>query len=157
MASLQPRFTREGYERLKTELETLKARRSELISDIKEAREQGDLRENHAYHHAKDMQGMAEARINELERRLADAIVLEAGESCDEVMLGIPVTVRQTDSGQTRSYTIVSPEELDEVDNGASEASPIGSALLGKKAGDVVQVEGPRGVLQFEIVSVGAS
>jgi transcription elongation factor GreA len=157
MASLQPRFTREGYERLKTELESLKARRSELISDIKEAREQGDLRENHAYHHAKDMQGMAEARINELERRLADAIVLEAGESCDEVMLGIPVTVRQTDSGQTRSYTIVSPEELDEVDNGASEASPIGSALLGKKAGDVVQVEGPRGVLQFEIVSVGAS
>ena len=100
---------------------------------------------------------MAEARINELERRLADAIVLEAGESCDEVMLGIPVTVRQTDSGQTRSYTIVSPEELDEVDNGASEESPIGSALLGKKAGDVVQVEGPRGVLQFEIVSVGAS
>ncbi len=105
MASLQPRFTREGYERLKTELETLKARRSELISDIKEAREQGDLRENHAYHHAKDMQGMAEARINELERRLADAIVLEAGEICDEVVLGIPVTVRQTDTGENPGAT----------------------------------------------------
>lgn len=157
MASLQPRFTREGYERLKTELESLKARRSELISDIKEAREQGDLRENHAYHHAKDMQGMAEARINELESRLADAIVLEAGESCDEVMLGIPVTVRQTDTGQTRSYTIVSPEELDEVDNGASEESPIGSALLGKKPGDVVEVEGPRGIVTFEVISIGAS
>ncbi len=155
MASIQPRFTPEGFERLNNEMESLKARRGEIINDIKEAREQGDLRENHAYHQAKDTQGMIEARISELEKRLSDAIVLQPGETCDEVMLGVPVTVRQAGSETTRVYTIVSPEELDEVEGGASEESPIGSALLGKKAGDSVQVEGPRGVINFEIIQIG--
>jgi transcription elongation factor GreA len=155
MASIQPRFTREGYERLKTQLESLKARRGELIKDIAEAREQGDLRENHAYHHAKDMQGMVEAQIGELEQRLADPIILEPGAVVDEVTLGIPVTVKNHETGKTRVYTIVSPEELDEVDNAASEESPVGSALLGKKAGDVAEVEGPNGIVKMEILQIG--
>lgn len=156
MATLQPRFTREGYERLVGELENLKARRGELVNDIKEAREQGDLRENHAYHQAKDTQGMVEARIGELEMRLAGAEILEAGETVDEVILGVPVSVKTLGSGKERVYTIVTPEELDEVEHAASQDSPIGSALLGRKAGDIVDVQGPNGIVQFEILSIGA-
>ncbi|HEX8833044.1 MAG TPA: transcription elongation factor GreA [Abditibacteriaceae bacterium] len=156
MASIQPRFTREGYERLSSELESLKARRGELINDIKEAREQGDLRENHAYHQAKDAQGMVEARIAELEMRLAGAEVLQEGETVDEVILGIPVTVKMVGTDKTRTYNIVSPEELDEVDNGASQESPVGSALLGKKVGDIAEVQGPNGIIKFEVLSIGA-
>jgi len=156
MATLQPRFTREGYERLVGELENLKARRGELVNDIKEAREQGDLRENHAYHQAKDTQGMVEARIGELEMRLAGAEILEAGETVDEVILGVPVSVKTVATGKTRTYTIVTPEELDEVEGAASQDSPIGSALLGKKAGEIVDVQGPNGIVQFEILSIGA-
>jgi transcription elongation factor GreA len=155
MASIQPRFTREGYERQKAQLEELKSRRVEIIKDIAEAREQGDLRENHAYHHAKDMQGMLEAQIAELERRLADPIIVEAGESVEEVTLGIPVTVKIVSSGEERIYNIVSPEEQFEVDNGASEESPVGSALLGKKVGEVAEVEGPGGIVQMEVVRIG--
>jgi transcription elongation factor GreA len=156
MAALQPRFTREGYERLQNELDSLKARRGEIINDIKEAREQGDLRENHAYHQAKETQGMVEARIGELEARLADAVVLEEGDLLDEVILGIPVTVKNLTSGQTRQYCIVSAEELDQVDNGASQDSPVGSALLGKKAGEIAEVQGPNGIVKFEVLSIGA-
>jgi transcription elongation factor GreA len=156
MAAIQPRFTRESYERLQNELDSLKARRGEIINDIKEAREQGDLRENHAYHQAKDTQGMVEARISELELRLADAVILQEGEGLDEVILGVPVTVKNLTSGQTRQYCIVTPEELDQVDNGASQDSPIGSVLLGKKKGEIAEVQGPNGIVKFEVLSIGA-
>lgn len=161
MSALEPRFTREGFDRLNTELETLKSRRAEIINDIKEAREQGDLKENHAYHHAKDMQGMTEARISELEKRLENAVILEAGESVEEVIQGIPVKVRVLDgsaSGKERTYTIVTPEELDDEDleGGASADSPVGQALLGKKKGDIAEVQGPAGIIKFEILHIGA-
>ncbi len=157
MASIQARFTRDGYDRLKNELETLKTRRGEIINDIRETREQGDLRENHAYHAAKDAQGMLEARIHQLEHRLGDAIILEEGEVCEEVVLGVPVTVRLegADEDDVRVYTIVHAEELETVENGASEESPVGSALLGKRVGDIAEVQGPRGVVRFEVVAIG--
>jgi transcription elongation factor GreA len=157
MASLQPRFTREAYNRLSQELEALKLQRGGVIQDIKEAREQGDLRENFAYHDAKRAQGLLEARIGNLETRLADAIVVEDGATFDEVILGVPVRVRMNGGGvdEVRTYTIVSAEELDQVDNGASEDSPVGSALLGKKVGDVAEVQGPRGTVSLEIIAIG--
>ena len=158
MAATEPRFTREGFTRLQNELDKLKAQRSEIINDIKEAREQGDLKENHAYHHAKDMQGMAEARISELEKRLEGATILEAGESVDEVIQGVPVRVRVLDSGKERTYTIVTPEELDDDDleGGASADSPVGQALLGKKIGEIAEVQGPNGIVKFEVLKIGA-
>ena len=161
MSNSPARFTREGFDRLNNELETLKSRRADIINDIKEAREQGDLKENHAYHHAKDMQGMTEARISELEARLSNATILEAGESVDSVIQGIPVKVRVLDgaaAGKERIYTIVTPEELDDEDleGGASADSPIGQALLGKKIGDKTEVVGPAGIVTFEIVHIGA-
>ncbi|HEX8551382.1 MAG TPA: transcription elongation factor GreA [Abditibacteriaceae bacterium] len=153
--SLQTRFTRDAYDRLQNELDSLKGRRAEVINDIKEAREQGDLRENHAYHQAKDTQGMIEARIAELELRLADAQILEEGDVLDEVVLGVPVKVKNLNSGAEREYCVVSPEEMESVDNGASQASPVGSALLGKKVGEVAEVQGPAGIVKFEILSIG--
>ena len=153
----QARFSRESYDRLRHELESLKGQRASIVQDIKEAREQGDLRENFAYHAAKDAQGLLEARITSLEARLGDAIVVEAGSAVEEVMMGIPVTVRELgNGGGVRIYNIVAEEELDLVDDAASADSPIGSALLGKRQGDVVEVQGPRGVVQFEITSIGA-
>lgn len=157
MAATEPRFTRAGFDRLQTELDRLKAQRSEIINDIKEAREQGDLKENHAYHHAKDMQGMAEARISELEKRLEGASILEAGESVDEVIQGLPIKVRVLETGKERIYTIVTPEELDddEIEGGASADSPVGQALLGKKIGDIAEVQGPNGIVKFEVLHIG--
>lgn len=153
--ALQTRFTRAAYERLENELDSLKGRRAEIIQDIKEAREQGDLRENHAYHQAKDTQGMVEARISELELRLSEAQILEEGETLDEVVLGVPIKVKNLNSGTEREYCIVSPEELESVENGASQASPVGSALLGKKIGEIAEVQGPNGAVRFEILAIG--
>ena len=157
MASMQPRFTREGYDRLQQELESLKQQRSGVVDDIREAREQGDLKENFAYHDAKNAQGILEARIANLESRLEGAEIVEAGEGFDEVILGVPVTVRMEGAAKddTRVYTIVSEEELDQVDNAASQDSPIGSALVGKKVGDIAEVEGPNGIVNFEVVAIG--
>lgn len=155
MASVEAHFTRAAYNRMHQELEALKEQRAEIRNDIKEAREQGDLRENFAYHAAKDAQGMLEARIVNIEARLANAVVVEEGAALEAVVLGVPVTVRRADTGDSRIYIIVSSEEMDSIENGASEESPVGSALLGKKVGDVAEVQGPRGPVHFEIVSIG--
>jgi len=159
MASLQPRFTREGFDRLQNELESLKLQRAGVVEDIREAREQGDLKENFAYHDAKNAQGILEARISNLEERLEGAEIVEEGEGFDEVILGVPVTVRIEGAAEddTRRYTIVSAEELDQVEDAASEESPVGVALIGRKVGDVVEVQGPRGEIRFEIVAIGSN
>ena len=154
MAALQAQFTREGYERLKAELEDLKAQRVTIREEIKEARELGDLKENAGYHAARETQGMIEARINSLEERLEDAIVVD-NPTFEEVMLGVPVQVKNLDSGATRVYTIVASEELEFTEGAASEESPIGQALLGKKPGETAEVQGPNGPVQFEVLQIG--
>ena len=154
MAGIEPRFSRSSYDRLVKELENLKGQRAKIVQDIKEAREQGDLRENFAYHDAKNNQGILEARIAGIESRLADAIIVE-GDGGGEVMMGVPVKVHFKEQDRTRTYTIVTEEEVDEVDGGASADSPVGSALLGRKVGEVVELEGPNGLVQVEILSVG--
>jgi transcription elongation factor GreA len=154
MAGIEQRFSRSSYERLTQELEKLKGQRAKVVEDIKEAREQGDLRENFAYHDAKNAQGILEARIAGIEGRLANAVIVE-GEEGSEVMMGVPVTIYFKEQDRKRTYTIVTEEELDEVDGGASADSPIGVALLGKKVGDVVELEGPAGFTEVEVLSIG--
>ena len=154
MAAIQAQFTREGYERLKAELEDLKAQRVTIREEIKEARELGDLKENAGYHAARETQGMLEARINGLESRLEDAIIVD-NPTFEEVMLGVPVQVKNLASGATRFYTIVASEELEFTEGAASEESPIGQALLGKKTGETAEVQGPNGPVQFEILQIG--
>lgn len=154
MAGIQAQFTREGYERLKAELEELKTQRVAIREEIKEARELGDLKENAGYHAAREAQGMIEARINSLEERLEDALVVD-NPTFEEVMLGVPVQVKNLESGATRCYTIVASEEMDFTEGAASEESPIGQALLGKKVGEVAEVQGPNGPVHFEILQIG--
>lgn len=156
MSRIGQRFSRSSYERLVQELENLKGQRSQVIADIKEAREQGDLSENFAYHDAKNSQGILEARIAGIESRLDDAIIVDAEDAKDEVVMGIPVKVKFKDQNRTRVYTIVTEEELDDVEGSASADSPVGSALLGRKVGDVVELEGPQGVVQVEVLEIDA-
>ena len=154
MAAMQAQFTREGYDRLQVELEDLKAQRVTIRQEIKEARELGDLKENAGYHAARETQGMLEARISNLEERLEDALIVD-NPSFDEVMLGVPVEVKNLENGKTRFYTIVASEELEFTEGAASDQSPIGQALMEKKVGDIAEVEGPNGIVKFEILQIG--
>ena len=152
MAGFQAQFTREGFERLKIELEQLKQDRVDLRLEVKDARELGDLRENAGYHAARQALGILEGRISGLETRLEDAVIIEGGASFEEVGLGIPVKIKNLTNGNERLYTIVGSEEMEFTEGGASELSPIGQALMGKKVGDVVNIN-PQ--VQFEILSIG--
>ena len=151
MAGFQAQFTREGFERLRTELEQLKLDRIALREEVKEARELGDLKENAGYHAARQALGILEGRISGLETRLEDAVIVENG-SFEDVQLGIPVKIKNLSNGSERVYTIVGSEEMEFTEGGASELSPIGQALLGKKVGDVVNIN-PQ--VQFEVLSIG--
>ncbi len=153
--SLQAQFTREGYEKLKEQLEEMKAQRVIIRDEVKEARELGDLKENAGYHAARESQGIIEARISSLEKRLDDAVIVEGG-SFESVVLGIPTRVKNLSNGKERIYTVVGSEEIEFTDNAASEESPVGQVLLGKKVGDIAEVQGPTGIVKFEILSIGA-
>lgn len=149
-------LTPEGYEKLKAELQELKTKgRAEVAKAIAEAREKGDLSENAEYDAAKDAQGMLEMRINELERMLASARVLDPDQiSTDEVRLLSKVTIKNVANGATMTYTLVSEQEADLKQKRISITSPIGKGLLGKKKGEIAEVETPRGKMKFEIVDI---
>jgi len=151
MAGFQAQFTREGFERLKTELEQLKQDRIDLRLEVKDARELGDLRENAGYHAARQALGILEGRISGLESRLEDAVIVESG-SFETVVLGVPVKIKNLSNGAERFYTIVGSEEMEFTEGAASEESPIGQALMGKKKGEVVPIN-PQ--VSFEILSIG--
>ncbi len=149
-------LTKEGYEKLKTELEDLKTRgRDEAAKAIAEAREKGDLSENAEYDAAKDAQGMLELRINELEKTLANARILD-GSHLDESKVTVlsNVTIRNLKTGKEMAYKLVSESEADLKSGRVSVNSPMGQGLLGKTIGDVAVVETPRGNMEFEIVSI---
>ncbi|MBW3635400.1 MAG: GreA/GreB family elongation factor, partial [Armatimonadetes bacterium] len=122
MSSLQAQFTREGYEKLKAQLEELKTQRVTIREEVKEARELGDLKENAGYHAAREAQGIIEARINSLEARLEDAVIVD-NLSLDEVVLGVPVKVKNLSTQTERFYTVVGSEEMEFTENAASEDS----------------------------------
>ena len=155
MAGLQQRITRASFDKLKKDLDEMKAQRGGIVDDIKEAREQGDLKENFAYHEAKDRQGMLEARISGLEARLDNSLVMEEGEQNEEIVMGVSVQVKNLNSDTERTYTIVASEELDDYEDAASADSPVGEALLGKKVGDIADVQGPNGIVKFEVLAIG--
>jgi transcription elongation factor GreA len=143
------------YERLQAELDDLKTRgRVDIARHIEAARMLGDLSENGDYHAAKDSQGKMEARIRQLEAMLDDVEVLHGGPS-DEVVAGVKVSLRHMDSDEVERYLIGSIEERDSGAQVISPGSPLGKALMGKKAGEAVTYEAPSGTLKVEIVSVG--
>ncbi len=149
-------MTKEGYEKLKKELDHLiKVERTRNIKDIEEARAHGDLSENAEYHAAKERQGHIDAKKRELEHKLAHAQIIDLSKlSNEKVVFGATVTLADTDSGDTKKYTLVGQEEADFKKGKISVQSPVGKALIGHKAGDVVTVKTPAKTVEYEIQEI---
>jgi len=145
----------EGYKRLEKELEDLKKERPAIIQAIKEAREEGDLKENAGYDAARERQGMLEARISHIESRMIrfDVIDIDTLQS-DRVIFGATVTVEDMDTQEKKTYTLLGPDEADHTKGTISIESPVGRALLGKQEGDEISVQIPRGRVDYEVISV---
>jgi transcription elongation factor GreA len=141
-------LTREGYEEKKARLTWLITERRQQVADyIHEAKEAGDVSESSAYEDAKNIQAMVEGEIQELQRVLENAVIIEAPTHVNGqriVQIGSTVTV-QTPSGTDRDFTIVSTHEANSTTNKLSDQSPVGKALLGRKEGDKVDVTLPNG------------
>ncbi|MGI6105502.1 MAG: transcription elongation factor GreA [Raoultibacter sp.] len=144
MADKDTILTEEGKLKLEEELHFLETvKRAEIGERIKAAREFGDISENSEYDDAKNEQGMMEARIAEISRILSEATVVTAPKRSSKVNIGSMVTVDM--DGRERLFTIVGGAESDASSGRISNESPVGSALLGKKKGEVVEVLGPTG------------
>ena len=146
-----------GAEALKAELHRLKTvDRPAVIIAISEARAQGDLSENAEYDAAKEKQGFIEGRINELETKLSSAQVINTKmlEEDGRVVFGVTVDLEAVESGDKMTYQIVGEDEADLKQAKISFSSPIARAMIGKSAGDVVEVRAPGGVKEYEIVDV---
>jgi transcription elongation factor GreA len=148
-------MTAEGLEQLKNELEHLKTvRREEVSQKLQVAIAQGDLKENADYHAAKEEQGFVEGRIRTLEDSLRRAKVIEHNGPSDVVRVGSTVTVTEEGSDEPETYSIVGPHEANPANGRISNESPIGSALLGAKRGQVVSIQIPAGEIRFRISDI---
>ena len=150
-------ITVEGAEKLRVELQHLKAvERPRVIEAISEARAQGDLSENAEYDAAKEKQGFIEGRIADLEGKLSNAQIIDPKllDVDGRVVFGATVELEDSDSGDTVKYQIVGDDEADIKAGKISVSSPIARALVGKEEGDVVTVQTPGGVVEYEIVEV---
>lgn len=149
-------LSQQGYDDLKAELNQLKSvERPKIIMQISEARDKGDLSENAEYDAAKEAQGLLEARISKLESDVSNARVLDESEmDTSTVHLLTKVTIHNTVNGTEMTYAIVSESEADLAAKKISASSPIGKGLLGKKVGDIVDIEVPNGIMNFEIIEI---
>jgi transcription elongation factor GreA len=149
-------MTAEGYTSLEAEIKTLKtAERPRIIKLIAEARSHGDLSENAEYHAAKELQGITEARIADLEDKLSRADIIDVSKlKGDQVMFGATVTLIDEDTEDKVKYRIVGEVEGNVKEGKISITSPIARALLGKRKNDVVEVSTPGGGKSYEIVKV---
>jgi len=149
-------MTREGYERLKADLEELKTKgRAEAARAIAEAREKGDLSENAEYDAAKEAQGMLELRINDLEKQLSSARILDASSvDTSQVTVLSKVTIENLKNKASITYQLVSESEADLKAKKISVNSPMGQGLLGKKVREVALVKTPNGNIEFKIVNI---
>ena len=150
-------ITLRGAEKLREELRRLKAEdRPAIIRAIAEARSHGDLSENAEYHAAREQQGFIEGRIKEIEQRLANAQVIDPTALADtgKVVFGSTVELAPVDGGPELRYQIVGDDEADIRQGLVSINSPIARAVIGKSAGDEVEVAAPGGARSFEILAV---
>jgi len=149
-------LTQEGYDKLKKELATLKTDgRKEVADAIAEAREKGDLSENAEYDAAKDAQGMLELKINELEKTLSNARILDQNDlDTSQVRVLSTAEIKEVKSGRTVKYKLVSETEANLKEKKISVTSPIGKGLLGKKVGEIAEIHTPAGPKEFEVVKI---
>ena len=151
MADKKHILTYAGLKKYEDELQDLKVnRRREIAQKIKEAREQGDLSENAEYDAAKDEQRDIEARIDELEKLLKNAeVVVEDEVNLDKISIGCVVKVYEE-----MEFKLVGSTEANSLQNKISNESPVGHALIGRKVGDVVDVETQAGMLQYKVLDI---
>ncbi len=140
-------ITPEGLEKLRAELEQLQTvRRREVAERIKEAREFGDIAENSEFDDAKNEQAMLESRIAQMEERLRRVIVVDKDQLDTRVVsVGVKVHVKDQKTGDSRKFQLVGSAEANPAEDKLSHESPIGKALMGRKRGEIVSVEVPRG------------
>ena len=136
------------------ELKTIE--RPRIIAAIAEARAHGDLSENAEYHAAREQQSFMEGRINKIESTLADVQIIDVSgiSERDKVVFGATVTILNIDSNEEVTYQIVGELEADINIGLISIASPIARSLIGKKIGDIVDVNAPSGVIEYEIIKI---
>ena len=156
MADKKHIITYAGLKQYEDELQDLKVnRRREVAQKIKEAREQGDLSENAEYDAAKDEQRDIELRIEELEKLLKNAEVVDEDEvDLDKISIGCKVKVYDVDFDEEMEFKIVGSTEANSLQNKISNESPVGRALLGKRVGDVVDVETQAGIIQYNVLEI---
>jgi len=149
-------MTAAGYSRLQDELKYLKTvARPEVIKAIAEAREHGDLSENAEYHAARDRQSFIEGRVMELEDRISRAEIIDTSRlSGDTVKFGATVTLADEDTEEEITYQIVGQDEADIKEGRLSITAPLARSLIGKSAGDQVEVVTPGGSKSYEIVTI---
>ena len=152
-------LTYEGLKKYEDELQELKlVRRQEVAQKIKEAREQGDLSENAEYDAAKDEQRDIEARIEELEKLLKNAEVVDEDEvDLNKISIGCRVKLLDVEFNEELEYKIVGSTEANSLKGKISNESPVGKALMGKKANDTVSVETPEGTFSYKILEIQRS
>ncbi|MBE6689647.1 MAG: transcription elongation factor GreA [Ruminococcaceae bacterium] len=147
-------LTQEGYDKLKAEYDYLRlTRRQEVINAIKVAKAFGDLSENSEYDEAKNEQAEVEHKIAELEVMLKNVKIIEKT-STSVISMGSTVKIYDCEFEEEMTYTIVGSAEANLDEGQISDESPIGHALLGKKAGDIVDVETPGGVIKIEVLEI---
>lgn len=149
-------MSREGYDKVRADLDRMQ--NVEMIAVTKRiaaARELGDLSENAEYHAAREDQGMLQARIDKLKDELARAFIVDPSSlPKDTVVFGSCVKVKDLDLGEEETFHLVGPGQVDYENNKILTTSPIGQGLLGKKAGEVAEIQVPRGLMRFEILDI---
>lgn len=149
----QTYLSEEGYEKLKKELEELKTvQRKEISQRIEEAKKLGDLSENSEYMEAKEALEFNERKIAEMDALFRNVSIISKTRKKGVVEIGSSVSVKS--HGKTMNFTIVGSEEADPTAGKISNKSPLGSAFLGKKAGDLAEVHAPKGTVKYEIVDI---
>ena len=149
-------YTPEGLDNLKSEIKQLESIERPIISQqIAEARDKGDLSENAEYDAAKEAQGMLEARISKLKNKLANARIIDDSEiDNSKVFILSTVRIKDTKNQMELSYTLVAENEANIKSGKISVDSPIGKGLLGKKVGDIADINTPAGIMKFEVLSI---
>ncbi len=149
-------MTREGYNKMRAELERLETEEMPVILErLATARSEGDLKENAEYHGARESQGLLQAKINEIKGKLSRATILDPSTMPqNEIRFGATISVKRVGTGQTEEYTLVGAGEEDYLEGKILVTSPLAQGFLGKKKGNKVKIQVPAGLVEFEILSV---